>query len=117
MFDDSIADIEKRLNELHKFPFQQIARNVGVARFYVMRLDELRESIIAIAKGEVEPIPIYNRHIILHLLWTHNNVNAFEVASVSLQLSYRSSVFKFPIHKHSLSAVIEHYYLFFFMTD
>ena len=39
MFDDSIADIEKRLNELHKFPFQQIARNVGVARFYVMRLD------------------------------------------------------------------------------
>lgn len=63
MFDDSIADIEKRLNELHKFPFQHIARNVGVARFYVMRLDELRESIIAIAKGEVEPIPIYNRHI------------------------------------------------------
>ena len=63
MFDDSIADIEKRLNELHKFPFKQIARNVGVARFYVMRLDELRESIIAIAKGEVEPIPIYNRHI------------------------------------------------------
>ena len=63
MFDDSIADIEKRLNELHKFPFQQIARNVGVARFYVMRLDELRESIIAIAKGEVEPIPIDKRHI------------------------------------------------------
>ena len=28
-----------------------------------MRLDELRESIIAIAKGEVEPIPIYKRHI------------------------------------------------------
>jgi len=63
MFDNSIADIEKRLNELHKFPLQQIARNVGVARFYVMRLDELRESILAIAKGEVEPLPIYKRHI------------------------------------------------------
>lgn len=60
---NSIADIEKRLNELHKFPLSQIARNVGVARFYVMRQDELRVAILAIAKGEVAPLPYYKRHI------------------------------------------------------
>lgn len=60
---NSIDDIEKRLNELYKFPLQQIGRNVGVARFYAMRMDELREAILAIAKGEVAPMPIYKRHI------------------------------------------------------
>ncbi len=60
---NSIADIEKRLNELPKFPLSLIARNVGVARFYVMRMDELRGAILAIAKGEVEPLPYYKRHI------------------------------------------------------
>ena len=36
---------------------------MGVARFYAMRMDELREAILSIAKGEVEPLPIYKRHI------------------------------------------------------
>ncbi len=60
---NSISDIEKRLNELPKFPLSLIARNVGVAHFYVMRMDELRFAILAIAKGEVEPLPYYKRHI------------------------------------------------------
>lgn len=60
---NSIADIEKRLNELPKFPLSLIARNVGVARFYVMRQDELRFAILAIAKGEVAPLPYYKRKI------------------------------------------------------
>ncbi len=63
MIFNSIADIEKRLNELTRFPLQLIARNVGVARFYVMRQDELRVAILAIAKGEVAPLPYYKRHI------------------------------------------------------
>ncbi len=60
---NSIADIEKRLNELTKFPLSLIARNVGVARFYVLRQDELRGAILAIAKGEVAPLPYYKRHV------------------------------------------------------
>ncbi len=59
----SIADIEKRLNELCRFPLCQVARNVGVARFYVLRQDELRIAILAIAKGEVAPLPYYKRNI------------------------------------------------------
>lgn len=63
MIFNSIADIEKRLNELTCFHLRQIARNVGVARFYVLRQDELRGAILAIAKGEVAPLPYYKRHV------------------------------------------------------
>lgn len=65
---NSITDIEKRLNELYKFPLSLIARNVGVARFYVMRKDELRSAILAIAKGEVAPLPYCKRHIMQPIL-------------------------------------------------
>ncbi|MDE7082563.1 MAG: hypothetical protein K2O89_02510 [Clostridia bacterium] len=77
MIFNTIVDIEKRLNELYKFPLQQIGRNVGVARFYSMRTEELREAILAIAKGEVEPLPIYKRHIKQpHLLYNQDLVDA-----------------------------------------
>lgn len=59
----SIADIELQLSSLSKNALQAIGRNVGVARFYALRIGELREAILAIAKGEVAPLPIYKRHI------------------------------------------------------
>lgn len=60
---NTIADIEKRLNELSHFSLSQIAHNVGVERFCVMRNDELRVAILAIAKGEVAPLPYHQRNI------------------------------------------------------
>ncbi len=59
----SIADIEQQLSHLSKNALQAIGRNVGVSRFYALRIGELREAILAIAKGEVAPLPIYKRHI------------------------------------------------------
>lgn len=61
---NSIADIEKRLYQLTRSPLEQIARNVGVARFYVLRQEELRIAILAIAKGEVAPLPYYKRNVL-----------------------------------------------------
>jgi len=60
---NSIADIEKRLGKLARFPLCQVARNVGVARFYDLRKDELRVAILAIANGEVAPLP-YNKRLV-----------------------------------------------------
>ncbi len=60
---NSIDDIEKRLNQLSRFSLRQVAHNVGVARYYDLRQDELRVAILAIAKGEVAPLPYYKRHI------------------------------------------------------
>lgn len=71
---NTIADIEKQLNLFSKFGLQQIARNVGVARFYVMRMDELRTAILAIAKGEVAPLPYYKRNIKQPVLLYHQDI-------------------------------------------
>lgn len=60
---DSIADIENRLYYLSKSALEQVARYVGVSRFYAMNMEQLRASILAIAKGEVAPLPIYQRNI------------------------------------------------------
>lgn len=70
----SVDDIEKCLAILSKFSLQLIGRNVGVARFYSMRIGELREAILAIAKGEVEPLPIYKRHIKQPQLLYHQDI-------------------------------------------
>ena len=59
---NSIADIEQQLSMLSKTALTAIGRNVGVARFYALRIGELRDAILAIAKGEVAPLPIYKRH-------------------------------------------------------
>ncbi len=71
---NTIADIEKRLNELPHFSLSQIAHNVGVARFYVMRNDELRIAILAIAKGEISPLPYYKRSIKQPVLLYHQDI-------------------------------------------
>ena len=60
---DSIADIENRLFYLSKSPLQQVARYVGVSRFYAMNMEQLRGAILAIARGEIAPLPIYKRNI------------------------------------------------------
>lgn len=60
---NSIEELQQRLAMLSKTALQNIGRNVGVARFYALRIDELRDAILAIAKGEVEPLPIYKRNI------------------------------------------------------
>lgn len=71
---NTIADIEKQLNLFSKFGLQQIARNVGVARFYVMRIDELRTAILTIAKGEIAPLPYYKRNIKQPVLLYHQDI-------------------------------------------
>lgn len=71
---NTIADIEKQLNLFSKFGLQQIARNVGVARFYVMRMDKLRTAILAIAKGEIAPLPYYKRNIKQPVLLYHQDI-------------------------------------------
>jgi len=60
---NSIADIENRLNYLGKSALEQVARYVGVSRSYAMNMELLRATILAIAKGEVAPLPIYQRNI------------------------------------------------------
>lgn len=60
----SIADIEESLSSLKKFPLEIISRNVGVNRFSTMNMSELRAAILAIAKGEVAPLPIEKRHLV-----------------------------------------------------
>ncbi len=60
---NSIEDIEKRLNQLTCFPLRQIARNVGVAHSRALPRGELCAGILAIAKGEVAPLPYYKRHV------------------------------------------------------
>lgn len=60
---NSIADIDNHLSYLSKSALEQVARYVGVSRFYAMNMEQLRGSILAIAKGEVAPLPIYKRNI------------------------------------------------------
>lgn len=60
---DSIADIENRLYYLSKSALEQVARYVGVSRFYAMNMEQLRASILAIAQGDVAPLPIFKRNI------------------------------------------------------
>ncbi len=60
---NSIEELQERLEMLSKNALQNIGRNAGVARFYALRMDQLRNAILAIAKGEVAPLPVYKRHI------------------------------------------------------
>ncbi len=71
---NTISDIETQLALMSKTALQQIGRNVGVARFYALRMGELREAILAIAKGEIEPLPIYKRHIYQPILLYNQDV-------------------------------------------
>lgn len=71
---NSIADIEKRLSTLSKNALQNIGRNIGVARFYSLRIGELRDAILAIAKGEVAPLPIYKRRILQPRLYRFQDI-------------------------------------------
>lgn len=71
---NTIADIDKRLNELSHFSLSQIAHNVGVESFYVMRNDELRVAILAIAKGKVAPLPYHQRNIKQPVLMYHQDI-------------------------------------------
>lgn len=60
---DSIADIENGLYYLSKHDLQLVARYVGVSKFYALNMEQLRAAILAVAKGEVAPLPIYKRNI------------------------------------------------------
>ena len=60
---DSIADIENHLYYLSKSALRHLAQYVGVSRYYAMNMEQLREAILAIAKGEVAPLPINKRHM------------------------------------------------------
>lgn len=73
----TITDIENRLNRLPLIALRQVGRNVGVAHSYAMRLGELRDAILAIAKGELEPLPYDKRHILQDpLLYNQDLVDA-----------------------------------------
>lgn len=61
---NSVADIEVGLSDLTKFALETISRNVGVARYYALNKEQLCAAILAIAKGEVAPLPINKRHIV-----------------------------------------------------
>ncbi len=60
---NSISELESRLQYLSKSALEQVARYVGVSRFYAMNMEQLRAAILAISQGEVAPLPIYQRHI------------------------------------------------------
>ena len=61
---NSVADIEEGLPTLTKFSLETISRNVGVARYYALNKEQLCAAILAIAKGEVAPLPINKRHTV-----------------------------------------------------
>ncbi len=71
---NSIDDIEKRLNKLQNFPLKQIARNVGIAHFNAMRGNELRIAILAIANGELSPLPYNQRQIMQPTLMFNQDI-------------------------------------------
>ena len=58
---NSVADIDEGLSDLTKFALDTISRNVGIARSYALNKEQLRVAILAIAKGEVAPLPIKKR--------------------------------------------------------
>ena len=95
---NSIEEIEQRLSCLGKTALQNIGRNCGVARFYALRIGELREAILAIAKGEVAPLPVYKRNIRQPRLFRFQEI-------VDDVLEFPKQIFNYKIKRPSMVAL------------
>ena len=59
----TLEEIEERLKKLSVFALRQVARAVGVETVARYKVEELRQLVLGVAKGEVEQVPEEKRQL------------------------------------------------------